>query len=126
MMREMVTIAVGSLPRILPSVALLFVTAQPVMAQAEGENPYRIGNDGAASLSMFVPERWGSVGVTIVNPSDRAADLLSLHSFHKGAGLQFGRQIWIPSWARRTTWYPVHPSGPAAGLSLPVHSLLLD
>lgn len=113
--------------RVVGIALLLLLVATPGTAQSEAGAPRRAGTDGAAGVRMFLPQRWGIVGVTVVNPTDHPAEVLSAHSFAGDADLQFARQLWIPARARRTTWYPILPaanSGP--GMSLPVQSLLID
>jgi hypothetical protein len=112
--------------RALNSALLLLLTAVSARAQPSPGVPYRTGGDGGAGVNFFRPGHWSSILATLVNPADHPADVLSTHSFSRDTGLQFARQLWLPPEARRTSWYPVLPSGPARGLSLPFQTLLID
>src|SRR5262245_46616394 len=60
---------------------LFFLAAAPAAVQPESGTPQPTGTDGAAGVGLFVPRRWGTVGVTVSNPADRPAEVLSAHSF---------------------------------------------
>jgi hypothetical protein len=84
-------------------------------------------SDGAPGVRLFTPDRWSTVGVTIINPTNQGVELLSAHYFPGNPDLQFARQLWIPAHARRITWYPIRPvpSKVPQG-NIPVQALLID
>ena len=83
---------------------------------------------GAAGVGRYAPGKWGVVEVQLVNPGDKPADVLSVLSFQGQGDTQFGRRVWVPGKARRTTWYPVRtPSGlPTKDRSLNLQAFLFD
>lgn len=100
--------------------------AQPVPDAPHSRVPRYIVTDLSPGVRPFAPERWGIVGVTIQNPTDRPADVLSSHYFSSNPERQFARQLWIPPRARRTSWYPVLPPDNFGRPFLKVESLLID
>ncbi len=54
------------------------------MGFADGSRRYRSGS-------------WGVVGVSAINPTDEAAELLAVVYFADDPTLQFGRKIWVPA-----------------------------
>src|SRR5262249_4682110 len=69
-------------PLRLVGIALLFSRAAARgEAQPEAGGPRRSGTNGPAGVSVFVPQRWGTVGVTVSNPAAHPAEVLSAHSF---------------------------------------------
>jgi hypothetical protein len=99
----------------------------PGHAQTPPGAPRRLVADGLPGVNTFRPQRWGVVGVTVANPSDRPAEVLSSHYFGDQSDRQFARQLWIPARAKRAAWHPVlPPANSPRGMSLPVKSLLID
>ena len=111
-----VCLAIGSTPWLLPCAG-----------QPAPDTPRRTVTEGLPGVTIFSPQRWGIVGVTIANPSDTPAEVISAHSFSADPALQFARQVWIPPRAKRSSWYPVlPPQSSARGANLEVKSVLID
>src|SRR5438445_2249550 len=111
-----VCLAIGSAPWLLPCAG-----------QPAPDTTRRTVTEGLPGVTIFSPQRWGIVGVTIANPSDTPAEVISAHSFSADPALQFARQVWIPPRAKRSSWYPVlPPQSSARGANLEVKSVLID
>src|SRR5262245_35608025 len=108
-------------------VVMLGGLAAPCAAQSAANTPRRTVTDGLPGAKIFSPQRWGIVGVEIVNPGDDSVEVLSGHFFPGDAQLQFARQLWIPPRAKRSSWYPIRPSAdPVKNANMSVQSLLID
>src|SRR4051794_9928258 len=76
------------------TVSSLWLAVAPCAAQSSG--PRRTATDLVPGVSVFVPERWGIVGVTVANPGDAPAEVVSSHYFPGDPDLQFARRLWVP------------------------------
>lgn len=66
-------------------------------------------SDGAEGVQQYVPGRWGLIAVEVANPGDQPAEVLAAMYFAGRQGVQYGRRLWLPPHARRSSWFPVRP-----------------
>lgn len=111
-----------------PLLALALVVAVGEPCAAQSKAPKSTLPGGPLGLAHYKGERWGIVGVGAANPGDAPADVLTMFYFNTYPGVQFGRQLWVPPDAKRTTWHPILPPAnlPAGKGNTQVTSLLID
>src|SRR5689334_2069643 len=106
--------------------AFLFFSLNALAGEPTREKaPFFTKVDGRPALGTFSPGRWGVVGLTLANPGDREANLLSAESLSGNANLQFGRHTWVPSQSQRTLWLPVRPPMGPRRASMEVDAFLI-
>jgi hypothetical protein len=77
-------------------------------APAEDEPHVSATNSGSRlGVSPYQAEKWGSLGVGLVNPTDKDARILVSTSAGKVKTNQYGREFWVPANSRRTTWHSI-------------------
>ncbi len=64
-------------------------------------------SDGPEGVQQYVPGRWGMIAVEVANPADQPAEVLAAMYFAGRQGVQYGRRLWLPPHARRSSWFPV-------------------
>jgi hypothetical protein len=100
----------GGLIYVLLSALLPSFFAAVIVAEARGASRPHYGSAGGVSgIGHYYPGTWGIVEVQLANPFRESIELLSVLSFQGHGDAQFGRRVWVPANARRTTWYPVLP-----------------
>lgn len=75
-----------------------------------------IGNDGVEVISLatttgvksFMPGRWGTVRVVVLNRTDHATTARVTVHVESASDLRFGRDVWLPAGTTRETWIPIH------------------
>ncbi len=117
---------------LLISLVALMVEDRLAAAQDSPAAPRSIQAAGRAGIGSYQPGHWGIVSADVANPTADAVEVLATLAFEEDRNLQFGRQIWIPPGAKRSTWYPVRPpeietvTETAGGGSLRTQALLFD
>lgn len=86
---------------------LPLVIVFPCLAAAEDAKPWFLSSDGRAGVRVYVPGSWAMLGVSLVNPSDQAVEVLSSAYFGGQPDLQYARRLWIPARAQLKAWQPV-------------------
>jgi hypothetical protein len=85
---------------------------------AGGNESVRVTTLGASSgVRVFSPDRWGQVGVTVVNESSEPITVRAIIYSKADPNLRFSRDVWVPGQAKRTASIPFHLSQGAVGKS---------
>lgn len=95
--------------RIVEALLLLVILAGSVQAQTDEEvstAPRLTVTSG--SVPLYTSDRWGSVGLTLANPSDQPVEVEVATHFDDRATLQFGRRLWLPADSLLRTLQPLH------------------
>jgi hypothetical protein len=97
-------------------------------AATHAQEPSLSGGYVAHGTGFVAEEQWTSASVRVSNPTDAPRTLLSVMSFDRETGVQFGREIWLPPRSKRRVTHPVRgPSRlPRDARSVEVTSLLVD
>ena len=78
-------------------------------------------------VDAYVPNKWGSLNVQLVNPTNEPLELLSTTYFEEEPTLQFGRRVWIPPRSRIEVWHPILvPQVSADVTQFNLRSLVMD
>lgn len=95
---------------------------------APAQSPELVSGHTATGAGHVTPEQWGNATVTIVNPTDRAAELLTAVSFDSAPRVQFAKEVWLPPRSRRTVRHAVRAPDAARrdAQSIEATSLLID
>ena len=71
---------------------VIFGAIAPCAAQPANTVPRYTHVDSFPVFNTFSPDRWGIVGVTVTNPTEKPLDLLASHYFNDRPDLQFARR----------------------------------
>ncbi len=81
----------------------------------------------ARGMRQYVSERWGVVGVDLVNPAEEPAEVLATFSTPGIPDVEFARRIWVPARAVRRSWVPIKvPKIPWQERQVPFLGKLID
>lgn len=99
-----------------PSVVQSSTTARPFYSRSLGP------------VGIYAPGKWGVIAVDVCNPTGEAVDLLANVYLADDLSRQYGRQLWVPPNAKRSSWFPLRlPSSiPKNQQHVEVRSLLFD
>lgn len=102
---------------------------------AHGQDPnvkpkvgYGIALTGPGGMYAYLPKRWGTLHVNVINRQQQPLELFSATYFDDEPTLQYGRKIWLPPRSRMQTWHPVRipeKVGPD-GKTVHFHSLVMN
>lgn len=109
--------------------AVLILMCGALTGTAQVDSTPSYNKSGApAGIGICRAGRWGEVSVQLTNPTELPVELTSVMLFEKQSDMQFGRTIWVPPGARRTTSYPVRAPAEASAESRvwEVQSMLFD
>jgi len=95
--------------------------------EIKGRVGYSIAMVSPYGVDAYVPNKWGSLNVQLVNPTREPLELLSTTYFEEEPTLQFGRRVWIPARSRMETWHPIlMPNIAADAKRFNLRSLVMD
>ncbi|RLT21015.1 MAG: hypothetical protein DWI28_00190 [Planctomycetota bacterium] len=95
--------------------------------EIKGRVGYSIALVSPFGVDAYVPNKWGSLNVQLVNPTNEPLELLSTSYFEEEPTLQFGRRVWIPARSRMETWHPILMPNVAADVTrFNLRSLVMD
>ncbi len=78
-------------------------------------------------VDAYVPNKWGSLNVQLVNPTSEPLELFSTTYFEEEPTLQFGRRVWVPARSRIEVWHPILvPDVSADVTQFNLRSLVMD
>ncbi|MBT6157743.1 MAG: hypothetical protein HOK71_09390 [Planctomycetaceae bacterium] len=77
-------------------------------AQAEDDPHASATNSGSRlGVSPYQANKWGILGVGLVNPTDKDSRILVSTSVGKVKTNQYAREFWVPANSRRTAWHSI-------------------
>ncbi|WP_010583993.1 type 1 glutamine amidotransferase family protein [Schlesneria paludicola] len=81
-----------------------------------------------SGTSAYIPEKWGSLRIHLMNARSAPRELLCSTYFDQDASLQYGRHVWVPAQSVLRTEHPVliPKCDRTKGRNLEVHSLIFD
>lgn len=83
------------------------------LREARGNDPPERSGSGwlehvaPGGTSVYVPNRWGIIHLSLKNPTADPLEVLATTYFEDEPTLQFGRRVWIPAKSQMQTWHPV-------------------
>ncbi len=106
-------------------------TDPPGVADPSADRPefqFNVQLGSESGVATFVPEKWGSLRLSILNGRSEPRDLLCSTYFDKDSGLQYGRRVWLPAQSLLRIDHPVliPKCDPRKGRNLELHSLVFD
>lgn len=114
--------------RLLAAVIWLVALCDVRGDEPSGEDRVRLVHLSAAGTSVIVPNTWGTVQLSLENPTSTAVEVLATTYFDVEPTLQFGRRVWIPAKSslqvRHPIWIPAPRSDSPQQLEL--RTLLLN
>ncbi len=105
----------------------LLLVGRVASEEIQGRVGHSIALVSPFGVDAYVPSKWGSLNVQLVNPTGEPLELLSTTYFEEEPTLQFGRRVWIPPRSRIEVWHPIlvpHVSADVTQFNL--RSLVMD
>lgn len=116
------------------AVLLLFFRCSEVLAQVDSSGSektdfrYTVHYTSDSGLTSLVPEKWGTLRMSLVNGRSNPRDVLCSTYFDQDSSLQYGRQVWIPAQSLLRIDHPIFvpKCDPNKGRNVGIHSLVFD
>ena len=100
------------------SFPLLFLVGSSLHGQETREETAYLQSFSGYGMRSFMGNRWGSVQLNAVNPTDEDRELLVTLFNAKDQVDQYCKRVWVPANSRLTTWLPFFAS--TGELSMPL------
>lgn len=94
----------------LSSLAVLWslVPSQDAMCEdSNGPSSASLSHVSPAGVSIYVPNSWGILRLSLKNPTSEPVEILAATYFVDEPTLQFGRRVRIPAMSWMQTWHPI-------------------
>lgn len=105
----------------------LLLAGRVASEEIQGRVGHSIALVSPFGVDAYVPNKWGSLNVQLVNPTSEPLELLSTTYFEEEPTLQFGRRVWVPPRSRIEVWHPILvPDVSADVTQFNLRSLVMD